>query len=55
MPKGGGLQVQWEDKNIHVLTPQSPIGEMLLGKKLNDEFEVLVGRQFRDYEIISVE
>jgi transcription elongation GreA/GreB family factor len=55
MPKGGGLQANWEDKAIHVLTPQSPIGEMLLGKKLNDEFEVLIGRQFRDYEIFSVE
>lgn len=55
MPKGGGLQIQWEDKSIHVLTPQSPIGEMLLGKKLNDEFEVLINRQFRDYEIFSVE
>jgi transcription elongation GreA/GreB family factor len=55
MPKGGGLHLQFEEKNIQVLTPQSPIGEMLLGKKLHDEFEVLIQRKFRDYEVVSVE
>jgi len=55
MPKGGGLHLQFEGKNIQILTPQSPIGEILLGKKLHDEFEVLVQRKLRDYEVVSVE
>ncbi len=55
MPKGGGLQIQAAERIIHVLTPQSPIGEMILGKKLNDEFEVQIQRKIKDYEIVSVE
>jgi len=55
MPKGGGLQIHFEGKHVQVLTPQSPIGEMLLGKKLHDEFEVLIQNRFRDYEVFSVE
>ena len=55
MPKGGGIQIQFEGKTIQVITPQSPIGEVLLGKRLHDEFEVLIQRRFRDYEVVSVE
>jgi transcription elongation GreA/GreB family factor len=55
MPKGGGLSIGFEGKHIQILTPQSPIGEVLLGKKLHDEFEVLIQKKFRDYEVISVE
>ena len=55
MPVGGGLQIQHEGMLIQVLTPQSPLGEALLGKKLNDEFEVLIQGKFRDFEITSVE
>jgi transcription elongation GreA/GreB family factor len=55
MPKGGGLQLRFEGKLVQVLSPQSPIGEVLLGKKLHDEFDVLIQNHFRDYEVISVE
>jgi len=55
MPKGGGLYLHYEEKNIQILTPQSPIGEMLLGKKLHEEFEVLIQSKVRDYEVVSVE
>lgn len=55
MPKGGGLQILHDGMTVQVLTPQSPIGEALLGKKLYDEFEVLIQGKFRDYEVVSVD
>ena len=54
MPKGGGLQVMFENKMVQVLTPQSPLGESMLGKKVGDEFEVRIQGKFRDYVIQNI-
>jgi len=54
MPLGGGRQAQFDGKTIHVITPQSPMGEALLGKKVGDEVEVSIQRNVKDYEITAV-
>ncbi len=54
MPSGGGRHVEFAGKRIHVITPQSPLGETLLGKRAGDEIEVEIQRKLRDYEIVSV-
>lgn len=54
MPKGGGRSIQHEGKTIHVVTPQSPMGSALLARKVNDEIEVHVAGQVRDYQIVAV-
>jgi len=54
MPLGGGRQVKYEGKTIHVITPQSPLGEAILGKKVGDEIEILLQRKQRDYEIVAI-
>lgn len=35
-PVAGGTAVMWEGKEVLVITPQSPIGQKLLGKKAGD-------------------
>jgi transcription elongation GreA/GreB family factor len=45
-PKGGGIEV----KEILVITPESPIGKELIGKKLGDRFKF----HAQEYRIVSV-
>ncbi len=54
MPNGGGMSVDWEGKKVQSITPQSPIGEALLGKKQGDEISVSVAGKQTDFEITSV-
>jgi len=35
-PRAGGTEVMHEEKEILVITPQSPLGEQLIGKKQGD-------------------
>jgi transcription elongation GreA/GreB family factor len=54
MPKGGGLSTTFEGKTILVITPQSPLGEALLGRKVGDEIDVTIQKVNRDYEITKI-
>jgi transcription elongation GreA/GreB family factor len=35
-PRAGGMEVEAEGRNILVLTPQSPLGRQLIGKRVDD-------------------
>ena len=54
MPKGGGMSVTFQGHSVLIVTPQSPLGEAILGRKVGDAIEVGVGATSRDYEIIAV-
>jgi len=53
-PQGGGLITRVEGKPVQVITPQSPLGEVLLGKKTGDEVKVEIRGVVREYKIIAV-
>jgi hypothetical protein len=53
-PQGGGMKVELEGAEIQVVTPQSPVGQALLGKSEGDVVEVRTQRGVREYEILSV-
>jgi hypothetical protein len=53
-PKKGGITLVHEGNPLLLITPTSPLGQMLLGKKQGDHFEMTVGNTMRDYSIISV-
>lgn len=55
MPKGGGLSVEYDGKKILVVTPQSPLGEALLTRKVGDQVSVDINRVVHDYDILSVQ
>jgi transcription elongation GreA/GreB family factor len=52
-PQGGGLVTTLDGKPVQVITPQSPMGEALLGKKVGDTVEVEIRDSTREYKIIS--
>lgn len=54
LPKGGGVHVSFEGKNIQIITPNSPLGEALQGLKEGDVAVVETGDQVREYEILNV-
>ena len=54
-PRAGGTEVLHDKKEILVITPQSPLGEQLLGKKSGDCPQLTLGGICKPAKIISVE
>lgn len=55
MPKGGGVLISFEGKNIQVIAPNSPLGTSLIGLKVGDIAMVETQDDVKEYEILSVE
>lgn len=53
-PASGGLKVEFEGKEILVMTPISPLGKSLLGKTVGDEISVQIGRKVKEYKVLEV-
>ena len=54
MPKGGGQIIVFENQQIQVITPDSPLGKNLIGKEIGDTVQVSAGDKNREYEIVNV-
>jgi hypothetical protein len=54
LPKGGGMSIAHEGHNIQIITPQSPMGEALIGRKVGDVAVLDNGRETKELEVISV-
>ena len=54
-PRAGGTEVIHDKKEILVITPQSPLGEQLAGKKAGDAPQLKIGGERRAVKIVSVE
>lgn len=55
MPKAGGQSLQFENQTIQVITPQSPLGALLIGKRVDDEIELHRGNTKMLCEILTVQ
>jgi transcription elongation GreA/GreB family factor len=53
-PQGGGLKIQFGSISVQVITPQSPLGEELVGRKQGDSVEIEAQGTLREYDILSV-
>ncbi|MDB6153036.1 MAG: hypothetical protein JWL90_1489 [Chthoniobacteraceae bacterium] len=53
-PRAGGTEIVHENKEVLVITPQSPLGSQLLGKKQNERLEMGIGGSRNHFRIISV-
>src|SRR5271165_4039675 len=53
-PRAGGTEVLHDRKEILVITPQSPLGEQLLGKKSGDRPQLTLGGSKQMAKILSV-
>ncbi len=54
LPLGGGLKAEFEGKTIQTITPQSPLGGAILGRRQGDEVQIQIQNKTRDYEIVGV-
>ncbi|MGK5084933.1 GreA/GreB family elongation factor [Bdellovibrionota bacterium FG-1] len=54
VPSGGGLVMRVDGQPVQVITPQSPLGEALLGKKVGEVVRVDTSRAPRSYRIVSL-
>ena len=53
-PKSGGLEILHRRKEIMVITPQSPLGQSLMGKKPGHRWVGKLGGATVKYNIVSV-
>ena len=53
-PVGGGLELHVEAATVVVLTPHSPLGRALLGRRAGDELEVQTPQGVRQYSILAL-
>jgi len=54
LPSAGGQKVVMEGETYHVITPESPVGSVLVGKKLNDAFQVRMNQKIFEYELVDL-
>jgi transcription elongation GreA/GreB family factor len=53
-PHGGGVSVVVDGVTIQVISPQSPLGEAVTGRKAGDIAEVEAKDSVREYRVVSV-
>jgi len=53
-PRAGGTEILHDKKEILVITPQSPLGEQLLGKKVGDRPQLRLGGTAQTATILQV-
>lgn len=53
-PRNGGLEIKHRRKEIMVITPQSPLGQTLMGRKAGQRWSVKFGGSTVKYHIVSV-
>jgi transcription elongation GreA/GreB family factor len=53
-PRAGGTEVQHENQEVLVITPQSPLGEQLAGKKQGDTLQIEIAGARSTYHVLSV-
>jgi len=53
-PKNGGLEVKVGPREVTVITPQSPLGQNLIGKNAGDRWTAKIGGSISRHNVISV-
>ena len=54
-PRAGGTEIMHDRKEILVITPQSPLGEQLSGRKSGETVQLKLGGEARPAKILRVE
>ncbi|ETX11533.1 transcription elongation factor [Marinomonas ushuaiensis DSM 15871] len=53
-PCAGGLTVKFDDQTIYLITPSSPVGQILVGKVIDDEVVLRQNGQQITYEVVTI-
>lgn len=54
VPAGGGEKLAFDGAVVHALSPSSPLGQELLGREVDDEFELDLPRGRTAYTIVAL-
>ena len=54
-PRNGGLEIKLGRNEVTVITPQSPLGQSIMGKKAGQRWTTKLGGSTVKYHIISVD
>lgn len=54
VPWGGGTEVEVGATTVLVITPASPVGRALVGRKVGEDFELAVKGALREWEIDAI-
>jgi transcription elongation GreA/GreB family factor len=53
-PQAGGLKIRENGHEVLIITPQSPVGQELLGKSCGDVVTIRGGNADKEFEIVDV-
>lgn len=53
-PQAGGTEVTLEKKEVLVITPESPLGAQLIGKKQGEKYRLEIAGQNQEYAVTAV-
>jgi transcription elongation GreA/GreB family factor len=53
-PRAGGTEVSFEGPDVLVITPQSPLGSQLVGKKQGDKLQLTIAGTKNQYRVLNV-
>jgi transcription elongation GreA/GreB family factor len=53
-PALGGEKIQLDDDEFVVVTPESPIGQVMIGKTVDDDFSLVITGKRQSYSILSI-
>jgi transcription elongation GreA/GreB family factor len=54
-PRAGGTEVMHQKKEVLVITPQSPLGQQLVGKKQGTKVQIDIDGARSDYKVVAVD
>lgn len=54
LPSGGGIKIKFSEKLIQTVTPNSPLGEALIGLFVGDVAAIDAGQKQKEYEIVAI-
>ena len=54
LPLGAGFGLHWGGQPVLVVTPQAPLGQALMNKRVGDAVKVRAGAVIKEYEIVQV-
>jgi transcription elongation GreA/GreB family factor len=53
-PRAGGTEISYGKKMLLVMTPESPLGRQLIGKKQGDRLKIEIGGTQNEYLVVAV-
>ncbi|MBI3879343.1 MAG: GreA/GreB family elongation factor [Verrucomicrobia bacterium] len=53
-PGAGGTEIAHENQEVLVITPHSPLGQQLVGRKEGERLRLTLGGAQQDYRVVSV-